>query len=112
MASRLPSPMIDQARAVPTPDVPSIGEFLAFEQLLAELSAGFVNLPAARVDEAITDALRRIAGVLDIERCNLVRFAAGDEADVTHTWSDEGVPTVVLRSISSDFPWLVRCIRA
>jgi len=33
-------------------------ELLPFERLLAALSAGFVNLPAARVDGAITDALR------------------------------------------------------
>ncbi|HKC44106.1 MAG TPA: GAF domain-containing protein, partial [Burkholderiales bacterium] len=103
--------MIDPARAVRAPDSASI-EFLEFEQLLAELSASFVNLPAARVDEAITEALRRIAGALGAERCNLVRFSTGDRADVTHTWSAEGVPPVVLRPIASDFPWLVRRIRA
>ena len=103
--------MIDPARAVRAPDSASI-EFLAFEQLLAELSASFVNLPPARVDEAITEALRRIAGALGAERCNLVRFSVGDEAGVTHTWSAEGVPAVVLRPIASDFPWLVRRIRA
>jgi signal transduction histidine kinase len=96
---------------VPAPAPPATGELLAFEQLLAELSAGFVNLPAASVDGAITDALRRIAELLDVERCNLVRFLVGDEAHVTHTWSADGVPVVMLRSISSDFPWLVRRIR-
>jgi signal transduction histidine kinase len=103
--------MIDPVRAMSAPDSPAIGH-LAFEQLLAELSASFVNLPPASVDEAITDALRRIAGALRAERCNLVRFSAGDGVYVTHTWSGEGVPAVVLRSISNDFPWLVRCIRA
>jgi len=89
-----------------------MGEFLAFEQLLAELSASFVNLPATSVDDAITDALRRIVGLLGVERCNLVRFAAGNEPYVTHSWSVQGVAAVVLRSISSDFPWLLRRIRA
>jgi hypothetical protein len=39
---------------------PPAARGLLFERLLAELSAGFVNLPASSVDEAITDALRRI----------------------------------------------------
>src|SRR5215510_7866764 len=103
--------MIDPARGARTPDAPPI-EFLAFEQLLAELSASFVNLPPASVDEAITDALRRIARALGAERCNLVRLPPGDGAYVTHTWSDEGMPAVVLRPIASDFPWLLRRIRA
>jgi signal transduction histidine kinase len=66
----------------------------------------------ASVDNAITDALRRIVGLLGVERCNLVRFAADNEPTVTHSWSVEGVPAVVLRSISGDFPWLLRRIRA
>ena len=40
----------------------------AFERLLAELSARFINLPAAEVDGAITDALRQIALLLDVDR--------------------------------------------
>ena len=112
MASSLPATTIDPGRAPVAPHAPSIGEFLAFEQLLAELSASFVNLPPSSIDAAITDALRRIVERLGVERCNLVRFAADDEPYVTHSWSVEGVPAVVLRSISSDFPWLLRRIRA
>lgn len=35
---------------------PSRAELLQFERLLAELSVRFINLPAARVDDAISDA--------------------------------------------------------
>jgi len=103
--------MIDPVSAARAPDAPPI-EFLALEQLLAELSASFVNLPPAGVDGAITDALRRIAGALDAERCNLVRFATDETAHVTHTWTAPGAPAVMLRPITGDFPWLLRCIRA
>src|SRR5262245_20995037 len=41
-------------------------DILSFEQLFADLSAGFVNLPAARIDGAITEALRRIVGLLGV----------------------------------------------
>ncbi len=112
MALRLPATTIDPGRAPPAPDALSMLEFLAFEQLLAELSASFVNLPPSSIDAAITDALQRIVERLGVERCNLVRFAADDEPYVTHSWSVEGVPAVVLRPISSDFPWLLRRIRA
>ncbi len=112
MDPRPSSTMTDPARAMPAPDSLTTGEYLAFEQLLAELSASFVNLPASSVDPAITDALRRIVGLLGVERCNLVRFAADHEPRLTHTWSVAGVPAVVLRSISSEFPWLLRRIRA
>ena len=55
---------------------PSNGH-VAFESLLAELSARFLTLPTAEVDAAITDALRRISGLLGVDRTQLVRFAEG-----------------------------------
>ena len=107
----LSSTMSDPAGTSPSPETTTIDERLAFEQLLAELSAGFVNLSAADVDDAITDALRRIVELLGVDRCNLIRFAAGGESFVTHSWSREGLPKVVLRSISSDFPWALARLR-
>ena len=92
MASRLPSTIIDPAPAVPPPDSPSTGELLAFERLLAELSAGFVNLSAASVDDAIIDALRRIVVLLDVDRANLIGFAPTPvKSYVTHSWTVDGL---------------------
>ena len=59
-----------EARAAVAPRLPSVQELLQFERLLAELSARFVNLPTAHIDGAITDALRRIVGLLDVDRAN------------------------------------------
>jgi FixJ family two-component response regulator/signal transduction histidine kinase len=88
-------------------------ELLRFEQLLAELSAGFINLPAARVDAAITDALRRIAESLGVDRSQLIRFSeAGDEAAVTHSGALEGVPAASRRPLSQVFPWAIQRLRA
>ena len=95
--------MIDPAR--PVPDSPAIGELLVFERLLAELSAGFVNLSTAGVDDAITDALRRIVALLGVDRANLIRFAPQTgESHVTHSWAVDGFPSAVPRPLARIFP--------
>ena len=49
-------------------------ERLRFEPLLAELSAGFVNLPADQVDSQIEAALRRLVEFLDVDRGGLAEM--------------------------------------
>jgi FixJ family two-component response regulator/signal transduction histidine kinase len=85
----------------------------AFEQLLAALSARFINLAADVVDAAITDALRQIVELLGVDRSQLIRLPQGSgEADVTHSWAREGVPAVLPKSIADSFPWVMRQLRA
>jgi len=113
MDSRLPSVMIDPARAVPAHDSASIGDLLAFERLLAELSAGFVNLSAASVDDAITDALRRIVALLDVDRANLIGFAPRTgESYLTHSWTVEAFAQAAPRPVSGDFPWAMQRLQS
>ena len=67
-------------------------ELLQFERLLAELSARFINLPAAEIDGAITDALRKIIELLGVDRGALLRYPPQTgEAYLTHSWAVEGV---------------------
>ena len=49
----------------------SADELSRFERLLVDLSAGFINLPTSRIDEAIDDGLRRIVEALGIDRSTL-----------------------------------------
>ena len=44
------------------------------------------------MDDAIADALRRIAGLLRVERRNLIGFSPGDETCVTYSRSCMEVP--------------------
>jgi signal transduction histidine kinase len=105
--------MVDSAGPMRGPDSASVGELLAFERLLAELSAGFVNLSAASVDDAITDALRKVVGLLGVDRANLIAFVPQtSESYLTHSWTVEGCTPAVLRSVSSDFPWAMQRLRA
>ena len=113
MDARPSSTMLDPAREDPAPDSRSVGEFLAFERLLAELSAGFVNVRATDVDNTITDALRRLAGLLDVDRANLIGFAArSGESYLTHSWTVAGRTSVAPRRVSGDFPWAMQRLRA
>jgi FixJ family two-component response regulator/signal transduction histidine kinase len=88
-------------------------ELLDFERLLAELSAGFINLPAAEIDRAITDALRRIVELLGVDRCQLIRFAAsGHETFITHSGAVDGVPTVAPKAVTDAYPWVIANVKA
>ncbi len=102
------------------PDLPepSIGGppppgYVAFESLLAELSARFLTLPTADVDAAITDALRRIASLLGVDRTQLIRFERPRSgAHVTHSGAvpgiAEGAPDTAL---ALAFPWALARMR-
>jgi FixJ family two-component response regulator/C4-dicarboxylate-specific signal transduction histidine kinase len=85
---------------------------LAFERLLAELSAGFVNIPPAAVDGAINDALRRIAAHLGVDRSQVIRYTPDGGAAITHSGAVRGVKPASPRSVADDYPWIVRAIRA
>src|SRR5262245_46410110 len=82
----------------------------AFELLLAELSAKFINLPATAVDGAIADALRRIVTLLDVDRGVLLRIRVS-QVHVTHAWAVDGVPTPPLKAMQDRYPWTFDRVR-
>ncbi len=100
-------------RAATVPERHSGLNLPQFERLLADLSARFVNLPAAQVNGAITDALRRIVLLLEVDRCQLIGLLPGaGEAEVTHSWAVAGVSSVRPKSIAAAFPWVIGRVRA
>jgi transcriptional regulator with GAF, ATPase, and Fis domain len=120
----------------PRPD--DIDLRLRFESLLADLSAGFVNLPPDRVDGAVIDAQRRICECFGLDRSALWQAIGSDPepwwlthvhqvparplisarpmaersiSGVTITVSS-GDPPVELRGDASTlFPWIVAQLR-
>lgn len=89
--------------------VPRVQEL---ERLLADLSARFIGLHGSEVDAAITDALRRIVLLLDVDRSQLIWFpTATGEAEVTHSWAVEGVSAVRPKAITGRFPWVIGRLR-
>jgi PAS domain S-box-containing protein len=83
-------------------------ERLKFETLLAEISARFVNLPAARIDGEIEDAQRRICELLDLDRSTLWQVCEGEPGTLllTHLHQPPGSLRPPERMNAWDFiPW-------
>ncbi len=101
-------------RSVTPPGAPSVDELLQFERLLSELSASFIDLPAARIDAVIESGLRRIVETLDIDRSTLTRLAPDTgELHTTHSWAVEGLPPIPTTAWAKGaFPWAIATGRA
>jgi signal transduction histidine kinase len=93
---------------------PSVPDLLAFERLLSELSARFIDLPASEIDAVIEDGLRRVVETLDIDRSTLTQFSPDTgQLHSTHSWAAEGaLPTPTSPWPREAFTWLISIGRA
>lgn len=64
---------------------------LEFEDLVASISASFINLKTSEIDHGINDALRRIAEFAGADRSYVYLFTPSGSTN-THLWRREGVP--------------------
>jgi signal transduction histidine kinase len=82
-------------------------EALAFEDLLAELSATFVRIPANLVDHEITRWLEKIGTLLRIDRSSIVQVDQSGVQRVSHQWARDGVnPNEIGLNLNKITPWL------
>jgi PAS domain S-box-containing protein len=84
----------------------SLGERLAFETLLSDLSGTFINLPEEQVASNIEKSLGRIANLLSLDRVTLFE-CSGEGTDLTPTssWRSEGTEPVPADSKPIPWPW-------
>ena len=87
-----------------------VREGLAFERLLADLSARFVSLAPCEVDQEIEQGLRLIVQALDVDRSSLMEFSEdGSELTFTHQWARQSIRTDVHRGVrklvTEETPW-------
>ncbi len=93
----------------------SLEERLRFEKLLAEISAGFVNLPADQVDGEIEGTQRRMCEFLDLDRSALWQVPDLDPGALllTHAYQVQGAPPIPKRPYARDlFPWSAQKVLA
>ncbi len=91
------------------PIVTSLEEQLRFEKFISELSAKFVNLPAAEVDAWIDQGLQQVVEFLDIDRSSLMQFSEDqEELLIIHVYARPGLPPIPKIRImeKSFFPWV------
>jgi signal transduction histidine kinase len=99
--------IVGDIRPDAAPASPAAAEQLRFELLLLELSTGFINLPAGRIDEAIEDGLRRVVEALGIERSTLnwLQKASG-RVEITHSYAVPGVERAPKTTANRElWPW-------
>ena len=83
-----------------------LGRRLALEQLIAGLSATFVNLPHEAIGRHLDKALERIGHFFEIDRCTLLELDdTGTRVVPTHTWVGPGAHPVPAIQEGS-FPYL------
>ena len=101
-------------RADARPPSLSADELSRFERLLLDLSAGFINLPAARIDGAIDDGLRRIVEALGIDRSTLnSKSPATGRVEITHSYAVPGVERAIPLGPGQElWPWAWSRLRA
>ena len=91
---------------LPVTAISQADELSRFERLLSELSAGFINLPAAQIDGAIDSSLRSIVETLRIDRCSLTRALPElGHFQTLHSFAASGVQPVPKSNSSHMFPW-------
>src|SRR3989475_10594258 len=89
-----------------------VRERLDLETLVSDLSATFVDLRGAEVDEGIARGLRRVGEHLGLDNALILEFSADDRAmHLTHLWTAPGVPPPGPPMDLARFPWSVERVR-
>ena len=91
----------------------SLVEQLAFESLLSDLSATFINLPEEQVDANIEQGLGRIAEFLKIDRVTLFELSPDrTEMRLAFSWASTGIDPAPPFVKATDLPsWKARLVR-
>ncbi|MFY9942127.1 MAG: sigma 54-interacting transcriptional regulator [Desulfobacterales bacterium] len=83
-------------------------ERLRFEQMISDLSARFINVPAERLDSEIENALKKLLEFFEVDRCGLLHALPGrDSWKITHVaYSENAAPIPVGTELPrSIYPW-------
>ena len=91
----------------------SLAERLKFEELLADLSAQFINLPTDQVDCEIENAQRRVCECLGLDLSGLWWEVEPNKILLTHLYRKTVDPPTPARMDAQDyFPWVLQQERA
>jgi len=80
---------------------------LDFEKLMSRLSKSFIHLPVDRIDSEVTNGLKDLAEVLDLDRVSITLTDPDRKArTITHSWGRPGIPPAPRGKTNEVFPWL------
>ena len=90
-----------------------VSEQREFQQLIADMSAQFINLPTDAVDDAIRTALTQIGHTLDLDRATFFRIAADGTLVDPVGWQSDVVPPIPDPiPAARQFPWALQTLHA
>jgi PAS domain S-box-containing protein len=84
----------------------ALDERLKIEQLIAELSHVFINVPSEKLGAQIVDGLRRVGEGLKFDIAAFSIFTGrGAEGKMAFIWRGPGVPEIRPNLLEDDLPW-------
>jgi two-component system, NarL family, sensor kinase len=93
------------------PLAPRVEECVRFENLLADLSATFINLPGPEIDSRIESSLRRLVEFLGVDRGGLGQLSEDrKQLVVTHSYQMPGIPHLPRVILDEEWPWYASTI--
>src|SRR5882724_2237526 len=95
-----------------TPSEASVEELLAFERLLADLSARFANIPAQQVESEIQAAQTSLRQFLGFDRSTFGEFQEDGSLVVLSSTAVEGVEPTPQGPLPSQLSWFLAKLRA
>ncbi len=86
---------------------------LRFEQLMADLSATFVNAPYERLDEILDISLSKLVGSMGNDRSTIVKFTEdANQSVITHSYAVPGCERFPTGPFANDrLPWFIEQFR-
>jgi formate hydrogenlyase transcriptional activator len=96
----------------PAPNVASVEELLAFERMLANLSARFANIPAEKVEFEIHVAQTLIRQFLGFDRSTFGEFQEDGSLVVLSSTAVEGFEPTPLGQLPGQLTWFLGQLRA
>ncbi len=88
---------------------------LMFETLLSEISTGFINLPAEKIDNAIQDTQRRVCELLDLDFSALWQLSLEDPRFLyqSHVHRPSGGPPFPEQmEAEENYPWVLEQLKS
>lgn len=83
----------------------SLADRIAFESLIADVSAACVRVPGGDLDALVSSALGRVAACLGADRVSLVALTEdGQDCHVTHRFTQKGLPPTPDGPLRKMFP--------
>jgi formate hydrogenlyase transcriptional activator len=90
----------------------SLEQLLAFEVMLADLSARFANIPAEQVDFEVQVAQAMLRGFLGFDRCNYGEFDQNGSLIVISSSANDDIGSLPLGPFIPHLPWYLSKLRA